>query len=356
MSRLAWVTAAAALVASVLVGVTSAGPEFPARIDFPAGWAAEGIFGQGHTFWAGDTTNGAIFKGDVRTGSGSVLVPAAATGTKAAFGVFVDKWNRLWVAGGSAPTGLTERHAFVYDADTGALIKDILLTSAPGFGIINDVYVTKDAAYFTNTNNATNPQANVLFKVPLGKHGEIGTPTTVPITFFGANGIEATKNGKTLVVAGFSTGEYFTVDTKTGAVDKIDITENGAAASLPRGDGLVLRGNTLYIALNLPNAAFPGRCGDVAVVKLQHHMTTGEVVDHLNNPSDPLVNPATADLFGKYLYVIRRNALPGTCTVPPAAQLTPVRWLTRVDKKSGEHADGHAGKHVKHVKHVKAHH
>ena len=60
------------------------------------------------------------------------------------------------------PTGLTERHAFVYDADTGALIQDILLATGPfpiggAIGIINDVTVTKDAAYFTNTNNATNP-------------------------------------------------------------------------------------------------------------------------------------------------------------------------------------------------------
>jgi len=336
MIRMARTIAALALVAgAVAVGAVAAAPHFPARIDFPPNpnngtpWAAEGVFGEGNTFYAGDTTNGAVLKGDVRTGESSILVPAAAQGAKAAFGLFVDKWDRLWVAGGGAPNA-NERHAFVYDADTGALIKDVMLALGPfptgsAYGIINDVTVTKDAAWFTNTNNATNPGANVLFKVPLGKHGEIGTPTTVPIPFFGANGIEATTNGKTLVVAGFTTGELFTVDTETNEVNKIQLDD-----ALPRPDGLILQGHTVYAALNLPNAAFPGRCGEVAVVKLHDHMTTGSVVDHLDSATDPVVNAATADLFGKYIYVIRRNAAPGTCTT---TGVTPViRWMTRLDK------------------------
>jgi hypothetical protein len=344
MTRLARTTVALALVAgAIAVGAVSAAPHFPARIDLPpnpnsgAPWAAEGIFGQGHTFYAGDTTNGAVLKGDVRTGESSILVPAAAQGAKAALGVFVDHWNRLWVAGGGAPTGLTQRHAFVYDADTGALIKDILLTSAPGFGIINDVTVTKHAAYFTNTNNETNPQANVLFKVPLGKRGEIGTPTTVPIPFFGANGIEATKNGNTLYVVSLSLGTYYKIDTETEEPVQITLTENGNPAIAPRGDGLILRGHTLYAVLNLPNAAFPGMCGDIVKIKLHDHGTTGEIVDHLNNADDPLVNPATADLFGKYIYVIRRNFAPPPAPPCTTAGVTPaVRWMTRVDKHGEE--------------------
>jgi hypothetical protein len=347
MVRFAWLTASVAIAASILVAATSAGgPNFPMRIDFPpnpnngAPWAAEGIFGQGNTFWAGDTTNGAIVKGDVRTGDSSILVPAAAQGTKAAFGVFVDRWNRLWVAGGGAPNA-NERHAFVYDADTGALIKDITLattTGCPGppipgncFGIANDLTVTKDAAYITNTNNAANPQANVLWKVPLGEDGEIGTPTTIPFPVFGANGIEATPNGKTLIVAGFSTGQYFRVDTETDAVQEIQITENGAPASLPRGDGLILQGHTLYSALNLPNAACCGtRQAEVAVVKLNPDMTSGEVVGHLNSADDPLVNAATADIFGKYVYVVRRNAI-GSNPV--------VRYLTRLTAHGNDDGD-----------------
>jgi hypothetical protein len=327
MSRLTWAIAAVALAASLLVGATAAGPRFPARIDFPPGWAAEGIFGKGHTFWAGNTQTGSIYKGDVRTGEGSVLVDVAG---KSALGVFVDKWDRLWVAGGSG----AERHAYVYDANTGDLIQDITLSpTAAGFGTINDVTVTRDAAFFTNTNNAANPQANVLFKVPLGKQGEIGAPTTVPIPLFGANGIEATKNGKTLIVVSISQGKYYKIDADTaGCPDLVpgECEEIVLDQPAPRGDGLILRGHTLYSVLNLPNAAFPGLCGEVVVIKLHDHMTTGEVVEHLNSADDPLINPATADIFGKYIYVVRRNAAPGTCST---AGVTPtVRWLTRLDK------------------------
>jgi hypothetical protein len=343
MLRFSRVTGALALAAFVLVAATSAAsPNFPARIDFPpnpntgAAWAAEGIFGQGHTFWAGDTTNGAVYKGDVRTGEGSILVPAAAQGAKSAFGLFVDKWNRLWVAGGSAPTGLTERHAFVYDADTGALIKDILLTTAPGFGIINDVVATRDAVYLTNTNNAANPQANVLFKVPLGQHGEIGTPVTIPVPFTGGNGIEVTETGKSLIVVSISESKYFKIDADTsgckvvvpGECDEIVLDQPA-----PRGDGLILRGHTLYSVLNLPSSAVPGACGEIAKIELNDDLTTGAVVAHLNSddPSDPLVNPATADLFGNNIYVVRRNGFP--CTTPQPSPA--VRWLSRVDKNGG---------------------
>jgi hypothetical protein len=84
--------------------------------------------------------------------------------------------------------------------------------------------------------------------------------------------------------------------------------------------------------LNLPNAAFPGMCGDIVKIKLHDHGTTGEIVDHLNNADDPLVNPATADLFGKYIYVIRRNFAPPPAPPCTTAGVTPtVRWMTRID-------------------------
>ena len=203
---------------------------------------------------------------------------------RSAFGVFVDKWHRLWVAGGGT------HHAYVYDANTGAQIVDITLPDVAGSGIINDVVATRHAVYFTNTNSAANPGANVLFEVPLGKHGEIGAPVVVPVTFPSGNGIEVTKNGKTLVVASFSPfvapnppvpSKIYTVDTKTNAVHEITITENGAPASLPRADGLILKGHTLYLVLNLPNANFPGRTGEIAVVNLNHNFTAGQVVGHL---------------------------------------------------------------------------
>ena len=210
-----------------------------------------------------------------------------------------------------------------------------------GSGIINDVVATRDAVYFTNTNSAANPGANVLFKVPLGRHGEIGTPVVVPVTFPSANGIEVTKNGKTLVVASFSPfvapnppvpSKIYTVDTTTNAVREITITENGAPASLPRADGLILKGHTLYLVLNLPNASFPGRMGEIAVVNLNHDLTAGQVVGHLEpDQNAPLVNPATADIFGNHIYVITRNT--------PFASPT-FNYLARIDVHGDDDEQG----------------
>lgn len=52
---------------------------FPARIDLPNGWAPEGITaGRGTTVFVGSLVDGAIWKGNVRTGQGRVLVPGVA--------------------------------------------------------------------------------------------------------------------------------------------------------------------------------------------------------------------------------------------------------------------------------------
>lgn len=80
MLRFAWITAALSLVGAALVTtVPAASPEFPARIDLPVGWLAEGLaVGRGHTFYAGNTGTGAVYAGDLRTGEGAVLVQPVA--------------------------------------------------------------------------------------------------------------------------------------------------------------------------------------------------------------------------------------------------------------------------------------
>ncbi len=56
---------------------------------------------------------------------------------------FDARTNYIFAAGG--PTG----KAYVYDASTGALVQEYTLTAATGT-FINDVIVTRDAAYFTD--------------------------------------------------------------------------------------------------------------------------------------------------------------------------------------------------------------
>src|SRR5215470_16513369 len=84
------------------------GSPFPKLIALPAGWQPEGIAIAHKTFFVGSIPTGAVFRGDVRTGTGEVLVQPQQG--RAAIGLKVSRDGRLFVAGG--PTG----KAFVYDA------------------------------------------------------------------------------------------------------------------------------------------------------------------------------------------------------------------------------------------------
>ena len=158
--------------------------QFPQVISLPNGFRPEGISaGRGTSFYVGSLVDGAIYRGDVRTGAGSVLIPGqpgrVAAGTK------VDKRNRLFVAGAWSGAG------HVYDAKSGAELAAYQF-AAPGTSFVNDAVVTRDAAYFTDSLNP------VLYVVPLGHGGRLGTPRTLPFSGelqyqvgFNANGIEA---------------------------------------------------------------------------------------------------------------------------------------------------------------------
>jgi hypothetical protein len=110
------ITAVGALLAvgAVLSAVSPAASEndpFPEVIQLPTGFRPEGIeVGRGTTFYVGSVANGAIYQGDLRTGTGAILVPGAAG--KAATGIELDSRNRLFVAGAATGT------ATVYNAPT----------------------------------------------------------------------------------------------------------------------------------------------------------------------------------------------------------------------------------------------
>jgi hypothetical protein len=51
------------------------GASYPETVPLPDGWQPEGIANAGDTFFAGSRATGGIFRGNLRTGNGSVLVP-----------------------------------------------------------------------------------------------------------------------------------------------------------------------------------------------------------------------------------------------------------------------------------------
>jgi outer membrane protein assembly factor BamB len=269
---------------------------FPATIPLPNGFQPEGIaIGTGTTFYVGSIPTGAVFAGDVRTGTGRILV-RGATG-HAATGLKYDR-GRLWVSG--AATG----KAFVYDARTGALIREYeLAAGASGATFVNDVVVTRTAAYFTDSNRA------VIYKVAIGRNGAPGAATTITlggdfqlVPGLNLNGITATQNGKSLLAVQTASGKLFSIDPRTGAAKAVDL----GGAVLTNGDGLLLRGSTLYVVQNRDNR--------IAVVTLTNGLTRGAVTRVINDSDFDV--PTTIAQFGDSLYAV--NARFGTASGPDA--------------------------------------
>jgi sugar lactone lactonase YvrE len=300
MRRLSIIAALSGLVVmSLTCSTAAAAPTFPEVISLPNGWLPEGIaIGKRATFYSGSRANGAIYRGDLRTGEGSVFVPGHAGDV--AVGLAVDRRARyLFVAGG--PTG----KGSVYDAESGALVASYGLTTPGTF--VNDVIVTREAAYFTDSG------LPVLYRVPLGRGGKAdpaALPEKIPlsgewqqIAGFNANGIEATHDGDWLIVVNSATGTLHRVDASTGKAIEIDL----GGYSVSAGDGLLLHGSTLYVVRNNMNL--------IAVVKLSHDLLTGTVRGEIKSPLFDV--PTTLARFGKALYAINaRFTTPPTPSTP----------------------------------------
>jgi hypothetical protein len=270
-SRTVSLVAAALLTPVLVAGAGSpASAHGPETIDLPAGFAGEGVAtGRLGTFYAGSRVDGRVARGDLRAGTSEVFVDeplvGEATGLKADL-----RHGLLWVAG--ARTG----QAAVYDLDTGEGIVALTLATAPSF--INDVVVTRDAAYFTNS------LTPVIYRVPVSRRGEVGQPQTIRLSGpaaefepgFNLNGIEATIDGRTLIVVNSAKGLLYTVDARTGASAEIDLGD----ATVPTGDGILLIGPVLLV---LQNGAATGE-NQVAVVLLHSRLARGVIVDTFTSP------------------------------------------------------------------------
>jgi sugar lactone lactonase YvrE len=274
---------------------------FPDVILLREGWGPEGIAsGRGTDFYVGARQDspfaGAIYKGDFRTGKGEILVPSLPG--RHALGLKHDqRTDLLFVAGGRTGAG------FIYDATSGADVAVFQFAFEPTF--INDVIVTRTAAYFTDSLNP------VIYIVPLGAGGQLIEPPVfdvLPLTGdfamaggFNVNGIAATPNGKSLIIVQSNTGLLYHVDPETGEATIIDL----GGADVMRGDGILLDGLTLYVVRNTLDR--------IAVVELDPTLTSGEYVDDIKSPEFRV--PTTIAEFGNSLYAVNArfsDPIPGT--------------------------------------------
>lgn len=268
---------------------------FPTVIPLPDNWLPEGI-AIGHQPFAyfGSRADGSIYRANLVTGQGQPL-PMPGPGTPAV-GLKIDRWHRLFVAGGTAGDGR------VVDAGSGRILANYQFTTGSSF--INDVVLTPDAAYFTDSLSA------VLFVLPLGRNGSPPGPDgfrRLPLSGDdlvivprspNLNGIAPTPDGAALLAVQTNTGKLFRIDPSSGATTLVDL----GGESLPGGDGLLLDGETLYAVQNVLNL--------VAVVRMSPDGRSGEVRGRVG--SELFDVPTTVAKFGDRLYLpnARFGAMP----------------------------------------------
>jgi hypothetical protein len=193
---------------------------------------------------------------------------------------------RLWVAGG--PSGAVT----VYDARSGEQLGRWV---TPGSVFLNDVAVTRDAVYVTDSGRGQ------LVVVPLGPNGELPDAdgaATMPLTGdividpndFNANGIRALDDD-TLMLVQSNTGTLFLVDPDSGRTEAVQVTEG----ELVGGDGLELGDGHLFVVRG---------AGDdtVAVLRLRADEASAVVEDVLTDRDFDV--PTTATFADGHLWVV----------------------------------------------------
>ena len=273
-------------------------------IALPNGFQPEGItISKRGIAYVGSLADGDVYVFDVRSGEQVMTLEGPGTSS---VGLKIDD-DRLFIAGG--PTG----EARVVDATTGDLLQGYTLSEDPSF--VNDVVVTRDAAWFTDSQRAQ------LYKLPLGPHGALPEPDAVEVVplagqwvqraGFNANGIAETPDEEALLVIQSSTGILFRVEPETGVATAVDL----GGVVLTNGDGLLVVGRTLYVVQN--------RLNTVAVIRLNKAGTSGKLIDQRTDPEFQV--PTTIAEFRKGLYL--PNARFGT---PPTPDTT--YSVVRIDR------------------------
>ncbi|TDD23197.1 hypothetical protein E1287_39175 [Actinomadura sp. KC06] len=300
--RVAVPVLALTLTAGVAGPASAAGPR--KVIVLPEARSAEGIAaGWRSTFYAGDMFNGDIFRGDTRRGTAGLFIDAPAG--RMALGMTADLGNGLlFVAGGF--TG----HAYVYDIHDGSTMAIYQFTE-PNAGIINDVTLTNDGAWFTDSRQAK------LYFIPISDNGRLRPFRTLTLTGpaadtsgpFNNNGISTTPDGTGLIVAHTARGVLNIVNPGTGT------SETMKSVPVPNVDGLVRDGRTLWaVQFNRAGGERP-QAGQISRIRLSYQSSSAVLEKVIL--SDEFQVPTTAAKFGDRLGVVNAKFNTG---FPPTAK------------------------------------
>ena len=254
-------------------------------IVLPGASSAEGIAAGGEaTFYAGDLLRGDIFRGDLQRGTAERFIDAPDG--RRAMGMAADVAHELLFV-----AGFLTGQGYVYDTRSGATVASYQFGNSPT-SLVNDVVLTPEGAWFTESRQAR------LYFVPVSLAGVpeatfrtlvvSGPAADIAVGKGNLNGIQATPDGRTLIVAHSVNAQLYTVDPATGASATI------AGVSLPDVDGIVLETDRLWAVQN--------RSNQVSQIRLAPDLTSGVVEKVIT--SDLFQVPTTAARFGSRLAVV----------------------------------------------------
>lgn len=299
------VTPAEKTISGSVAGACESCAPWPRMIQFPADFGPEGIAaGLNNTFYAGSvaaSTFGQIYKGDLKTGRLKQLV---ATTGRPAIGMKYDSRSNLLFVATRGPAGAT-----VYDATSGAVVRQYEFL--PANAAINDVVLTPEGAYFTNSSPAAGAY---LYRVGLGTNGQLGSATRIdlPANFAAAgncsvgpplsgNGVAVSDDGAYVILVHMSEGKLYRMSVATQQVQPIALSGGDVCST----DGMLMSGSTLYVVQNFLNR--------VAVVDMAQDHLSGTVTGHITEPFASRVGvkiPTTIADFGDYLYAVTGGFAP----------------------------------------------
>ena len=198
-----------------------------------------GLAPDGDTFYvSGVNDGGDVYRGEV--GEEELELWHDATGTTGR-GIDVDDEGRVYVAGG--PTGTVR----ILDP-SGTLLATVANGTAGSF--LNDLWVGPDGSVYV-----TDSSLPTIWRITEGPSGwQIEpwldvSPTityTEPTTDFDLGGIVTTRDEDALLTSQGTTGQLWRIDLATQEITEVAL----GGAAIPNADGIVLKGNKLWVVQN----------------------------------------------------------------------------------------------------------
>lgn len=229
-------------IALLFVGVPPAAADSSKDFDLPSvGILIEGIGLDDDAdiiYVSGVNDGGNIYRGELGENDLELWVDASGTTGR---GIDVDDSGRVFVAGG--PTGTVR----IYDRDA-----NLLATVADGAqgSFLNDVWVGPDGSAYV-----TDSSLPIIWRVrSIGGTWSIepwldvsGTITFTPaLNDFDLGGIVTTRDDRFILTSQGTTGQLWRIDLDTQEISEVDL----GGATIANADGIVLKGNKLWVVQN----------------------------------------------------------------------------------------------------------